>query len=46
MTEWIVSCDSCPYRQRFQNQSQTHQDVARHAAENPRHHPKVSKEER
>jgi hypothetical protein len=46
MTEWIVSCDSCPYRQRFPNQSHAHQDVARHAAENPRHNPKVSEEER
>jgi hypothetical protein len=27
MTVWIVSCDSCPYRQRFQNQSQTHQEL-------------------
>ena len=46
MTEWIVSCDSCPYRQRFQTQSQAHQDVARHAPENLRHSSKVSEEER
>jgi hypothetical protein len=46
MTEWIVSCDSCPYRQRFQTRSQADQNVARHATENPRHNPKVSEEER
>ncbi len=46
MQQWIVACDSCQYRQRFDSQSLAHQEVARHAIENPSHNPKVTEEER
>jgi hypothetical protein len=46
MKQWIVACDSCPYRHRFDSQSRAHQAMTQHATENPQHNPRVTEEER
>jgi hypothetical protein len=46
MKAWLVSCDACPYRDRFQTQADAQQDALRHLHENPRHKPIVTEAER
>ena len=42
---WVVSCDACPFRHRFEAWERATEEVARHATENPKHNPKVTEEE-
>jgi hypothetical protein len=45
MNAWLVTCDACPYRERFQAQAEAQQDALRHVHDNPRHRPRVTEEE-
>ena len=46
MTVWMVTCDVCPYQERFEMQSQAQLEALRHVRDNPLHRPRVDEETR
>ena len=41
---WFVTCDACPYRERFAAQAEAQKDALRHLHEHPQHKPRVIEE--
>jgi len=41
---WFVTCDACPYRERFAEQAEAQTDALRHLHEHPQHKPRVIEE--
>lgn len=46
MKVWLVTCDSCPYRERFLSQAEAEQGATQHMFFRIRHRTRVSEEER
>jgi hypothetical protein len=46
MKSWIVSCDSCPYRERFLTRLEAERGATQHVFYRIRHRTNVSEEER
>lgn len=46
LNAWLVSCDSCPYREHFSNRAGAEQGATQHMFFRIRHRTTVSEEER